>query len=139
MQSRYYDSVVGRFINADSYVSTGQGLTGHNMFAYCGNNPVDRYDPCGEFFLTATIGGIAVWKIGVAVVGLIAALTLVDTAAKETSSSSLSITKSDATPKIETKLKTETTTQTYKKISLKIPFITLLQKRILAQRNQGKY
>jgi len=36
VSSRYYDSVVGRFINADSYASTGQGFLGYNMFAYCG-------------------------------------------------------------------------------------------------------
>ena len=26
LNSRYYDPVIGRFINADSYVSTGQGI-----------------------------------------------------------------------------------------------------------------
>ena len=34
--SRRYDSYTGRFISADGYVSTGQGLTGYNMYAYCG-------------------------------------------------------------------------------------------------------
>lgn len=48
LNSRYYDPVTGRFINADGYLSTGQGLLGHNMFAYCGNNPVNRIDPSGE-------------------------------------------------------------------------------------------
>ena len=46
--TRYYDPEIGRFINADSYVSTGQGTVGHNMFAYCGNNPINRIDPNGE-------------------------------------------------------------------------------------------
>ena len=40
LQSRYYDPVVGRFLNADAFVSTGQGILGNNMFAYCLNNPV---------------------------------------------------------------------------------------------------
>ena len=40
LQSRYYDPAIGRFINADSYASTGQGILGNNMFAYCLNNPV---------------------------------------------------------------------------------------------------
>ncbi|MBR6666198.1 MAG: RHS repeat-associated core domain-containing protein, partial [Lachnospiraceae bacterium] len=35
LNSRYYDPKTGRFINADSYVSTGQGIMGYNMFAYC--------------------------------------------------------------------------------------------------------
>ena len=46
--SRYYDSNTGRFINADSYVSTGQGLTGYNMYAYCLNNPINRLDLDGR-------------------------------------------------------------------------------------------
>ena len=36
LQSRYYDPEVGRFINADGYVSTGQGLVGNNMFLIVG-------------------------------------------------------------------------------------------------------
>ena len=44
LNSRYYDPQVGRFINADAYTSTGQGILGNNMFAYCGNNPVNRID-----------------------------------------------------------------------------------------------
>ena len=47
LSSRYYDPEVGRFINADGYVSTGQGIIGHNMFAYCGNNPIVRIDADG--------------------------------------------------------------------------------------------
>ena len=49
LQTRYYDSVTGRFINADGYVSTGQGMLGNNMFAYCNNNPVMFVDPTGEW------------------------------------------------------------------------------------------
>ena len=47
LQSRYYDPEVGRFINADALVSTGQGILGNNMFAYCNNNAVLYYDPTG--------------------------------------------------------------------------------------------
>ena len=46
--TRYYDPAIGRFINADSYVSTGQGLLGYNMYAYCKNNPVNYVDYSGE-------------------------------------------------------------------------------------------
>jgi len=48
LQSRYYDPVVGRFINSDEFLSTGQGLLGFNMFAYTDNNPVNRIDPDGR-------------------------------------------------------------------------------------------
>ena len=47
LQSRYYDPNTGRFLNADALVSTGQGLLGNNMFAYCLNNPASYYDPSG--------------------------------------------------------------------------------------------
>ena len=47
LQSRYYDPAIGRFINADAYASTGQGIIGHNMFAYCGNNPIAYADHWG--------------------------------------------------------------------------------------------
>ena len=48
LQSRYYDPVTHRFINADSYASTGQGILGYNMFAYCLNNPVMYADHDGK-------------------------------------------------------------------------------------------
>ena len=50
LQSRYYDPAVCRFLNADSYASTGQSYLGYNTFAYCGNNPVNRTDADGEFW-----------------------------------------------------------------------------------------
>ncbi len=52
LQSRYYDPEICRFINADSYVSTGQSYLGYNSFAYCGNDPVNRTDADGEFWDT---------------------------------------------------------------------------------------
>ena len=48
LQSRYYDSTIGRFINADAYASTGQGILGNNMFAYCNNSPIIFVDPLGD-------------------------------------------------------------------------------------------
>jgi len=49
LQSRYYDPEICRFINADGYISTGTGVLGYNMYAYCDNNPVKLLDPTGEF------------------------------------------------------------------------------------------
>ena len=54
LNSRYYDARVGRFINADKYASTGQGILGNNMFVYCGNNPVNHFDANGEYYDKAT-------------------------------------------------------------------------------------
>ena len=65
LQTRYYDPEAGRFINADIYVSTGQGVLGHNMYAYCGNNSIIRHDMQGNIWNTlagalagALVGGI---------------------------------------------------------------------------------
>ena len=55
LQSRYFDPETGRFINADALTSTGQGLLGNNMFAYCNNNPVNSFDPTGEIAITTII------------------------------------------------------------------------------------
>ena len=71
LQSRYYDPEVGRFLNADAYTSTGQGILSCNMFAYCANNPVNAVDPTGEsFFLLAGLIGAA---LGAVIGGSIAA------------------------------------------------------------------
>ena len=48
LQSRYYDPAVRRFISADVLLSTGQGVLGHNAFAYCNNNPVALADDEGS-------------------------------------------------------------------------------------------
>ena len=50
LQSRYYDPVTCRFISADVLLSTGQGVLGHNTYAYCGDNPVSRIDSEGQFW-----------------------------------------------------------------------------------------
>ena len=49
LQTRYYNPNWGRFISADGYVSTGTGLLGYNVYAYCNNNPVNMIDSEGEF------------------------------------------------------------------------------------------
>jgi len=73
LQSRYYDPEIGRFINADAFTSTGQGFTGNNMFAYCGNNPVTYEDdsggmrkPCTVVIDDGSIGSASTLAIGVA-------------------------------------------------------------------------
>ena len=55
LQSRYYDPKVGRFLNADVFASTGQGILGHNMFAYCLSNPINLADPTGNSSIATKI------------------------------------------------------------------------------------
>ena len=49
LQSRYYDPATCRFLNADTYASTEQGILGHNMFAYCLNSPISYDDSFGNW------------------------------------------------------------------------------------------
>ena len=50
LRARYYNPVIGRFIQEDTY--RGDGL---NLYAYCGNNPVMYYDPSGHTKVTQPI------------------------------------------------------------------------------------
>ncbi|MEI7667673.1 MAG: RHS repeat-associated core domain-containing protein [Erysipelotrichaceae bacterium] len=50
LNSRYYDSTVGRFINADGLISASSSLFGTNMYGYCENNPINGHDPSGLFW-----------------------------------------------------------------------------------------
>ena len=43
LRARYYNPVVGRFLQEDTY--RGDGL---NLYAYCANNPVGYFDPSGH-------------------------------------------------------------------------------------------
>jgi len=50
LQSRYYDPVTCRFINADCQLNTNS-INGFNQFAYCDNNPIVRCDPEGKSYI----------------------------------------------------------------------------------------
>ena len=65
LNSRYYNPVWGRFINADTAAvvaaSPNKANWDKNLFAYCDNNPISRKDDGGEFWhlvVGAAIGGI---------------------------------------------------------------------------------
>ena len=68
LQSRYYDPEIGRFINADALVATGQGLLGNNMFAYCLNNPANYIDPSGN---VALVDDVVIFSAMAVVIALI--------------------------------------------------------------------
>ncbi len=71
LQSRYYNPRLGRFLNADNRLNQYEGPIGYNLFAYCENGPVNRYDPTGKSaLLLASILGL-----GIMVVGMIATFT----------------------------------------------------------------
>ncbi len=52
LNSRYYNPVWGRFINADSYGGEiGGNILSHNTYAYTLNNPINNIDINGNFVL----------------------------------------------------------------------------------------
>jgi RHS repeat-associated protein len=53
LRARYYNPIVGRFIQEDVY--QGDGL---NLYIYCRNNPVVYYDPSGYNNSSSTNGNI---------------------------------------------------------------------------------
>lgn len=70
LNSRYYDSEVGRFISPDvvSILDDTKGqINGLNLYMYCSDNPIIYYDPSGQSFIL--IGFIIGTIIGAIVVG----------------------------------------------------------------------
>lgn len=56
LRARYYNPILGRFMQEDVY--QGDGL---NLYAYCGNNPVVYFDPSG--FVALDEGGYFVYGL----------------------------------------------------------------------------
>ena len=54
LNARYYNPSWCRFISPDPVIDTSSAI-GCNLFAYCGNDPVNRIDPTGEFWFTALL------------------------------------------------------------------------------------
>ncbi len=83
LTTRYYDPEVCRFISADVYMSTGQGVLGGNMWAYCLNNPLIYEDSQGKIgilgtLLIGTAIGAAFGFIGNCITNLIAGDNILD-------------------------------------------------------------
>ena len=67
LQSRYYDPEIGRFINADKYVSTGHSTNGFNMYSYCYNNSVIFEDCSGEIGILAVLGILVITTLVISI------------------------------------------------------------------------
>lgn len=70
VSNRYYDPEIGRWINSDDTTNLGAegAMLSYNLFAYCLNNPVNRFDVDGNWSLSnrAKIAiGVAAIAVGV--------------------------------------------------------------------------
>ena len=59
------------------------------MFAYCVNNPINKIDKNGDILFVASISGIVLWKICLAIVGIITTFVICDAIAKNPSDLSI--------------------------------------------------
>jgi len=74
LQTRYYDPVVGRWLNTEPNIDygcfdQGAGLLSGNIYVYCANNPVRHFDPTGEFILACIIIGAAIGTVAGGIYG----------------------------------------------------------------------
>ena len=73
LKSRYYSASLHRFISLDQteYMEIGS-ITGLNLYAYCGNDPINHVDPDGCFALPNwakwMIGGVVIVGLGIATI-----------------------------------------------------------------------
>ena len=70
LSSRYYNPEVGRYLSADTLSSTGQGVLGYNMYAYCLNNPTTNYDPSGSLSFSNLLSGAKLLSVGLTAVAV---------------------------------------------------------------------
>ena len=65
LNTRYYDPELGRFVNADSLDNIDtENLNGFNLYMYCADNPVNYFDPNGEFLFTLIASLVCTTVIG---------------------------------------------------------------------------
>jgi RHS repeat-associated protein len=52
LRARYHNPDTGRFWTEDSFEGSGSDPSSLHKYTYCGNNPINRYDPTGKFSLS---------------------------------------------------------------------------------------
>ncbi len=71
LQTRYYDPELGRFISQDSIeYADYESVNGLNLYAYCGNNPVNNIDPMGTWSWKKFWAGLGLVVTAVAAIAI---------------------------------------------------------------------
>ncbi|MDC7243345.1 MAG: RHS repeat-associated core domain-containing protein, partial [Sphaerochaetaceae bacterium] len=79
LNSRYYNSNVGRFINSDGLLGKVGNIKSSNMFMYANNNPIMFVDTTGEWALLAFLAASnPITLIVVAVVAVVVLAVIVE-------------------------------------------------------------
>ena len=65
LNSRYYNPEWGRFINADGIINGNTDIIGHNLYAYCSNNPVGNMDSEGLGIISCIVAAVVGGVVGV--------------------------------------------------------------------------
>lgn len=73
LESRYYDTTVGRFLNTDSVLDL-RTLQGNNTFAYCINNPTNFLDKSGNYASALTLSPSIIAALSGALSGIMAGI-----------------------------------------------------------------
>ena len=70
LKTRYYDPEISRFMTIDdlSYLDP-DSINGLNLYAYCGNNPVNNADSTGTFAISTFLIGLAISFVATWVAG----------------------------------------------------------------------
>ena len=77
LNSRYYDSFIGRFITMDEieYLGATSTILSYNLFTYCEGNPVNSIDPNGQFTLILMTRFVFILLVTVLIPTVIAAVS----------------------------------------------------------------
>ena len=75
VSSRYYSPELCRWISPDSieYLDP-ESINGLNLYAYCGNDPVNRFDPTGHDWEWSTFWS-GLWMVGTAITAIALSVT----------------------------------------------------------------